>query len=227
MKTIIFVSKRNVYAMAKYTVFKRFVIMSFLSIQIGLHAQSRLSLCYWPSVIPQVERYDNSLDSILQTRLGDDYLFRFTVVPSFDPEYALQIELVGEQYYLKAISFDKNLWYAKDVAIINIDECSVEMETKLAEQVLLVSRQFIENRIDSVSLGGVIDGNLYQFVIKDKDSIQCGQIQQPDHDYPLDNMCKLCAQLKDWCLAENKSEILIEEEINRLLIKLNSEGLPK
>ena len=213
--------------MVKNTIFKQLVIVIFLSIQIGLNAQSRLSLCCWPNVIPQVERYNNSFDSILQTRLGDDYLFRFTVVPSFDPEYAWQIELVGEQYYLKVISFDKNLWYAKDVAKINIDECYIELEPKLAEQVLFLNRQFIENRIDSVSLGGVIDGNLYQFVIKDKDSIRCGQIREPNQNSPLDNLCRLCANLKDWCLIESNSKVLIEEKVNSLIIKLNSEELFK
>lgn len=213
--------------MSKYAIIKQFVFVIFLSIQIGLNAQSRLSLCYWPNVIPQVERYDNSIDSILQTRLGDDYLFRFTVEPSFDPEFAWQIELIGEQYFLKVISFDKNLWYTKDVAKINIDECYIEMETKLAEQVLFLNRQFIENRIDSVSLGGVIDGDLYLFVIKDNDSIQCGQIREPKQDSPLDYLCRLCAQLKDWCFVENNSKVLIEKEITRLIIKLNSEGLLK
>ena len=78
--------------MVKYTNLKQFVIVILLSIQTGLNAQSRLSLCYRLEVIPQIESYYNSFDSILQARLGDDYLFRFTVEPSFEPEYALQIE---------------------------------------------------------------------------------------------------------------------------------------
>ena len=180
------------------------LLLSILALNGKTVAQSRLSLCYRLDVIPQVECYYNSLDSIFQTRLGDDYLFRFTAMPSFDPEYALQIESVEEQYYLKVVSFDKNLWYAKDAAGINIDECSVELETELAEQVLFLSRQFVDNKIDSVSVGGTIDGDLYQFEINENGAISCGQIREPVSDSPLGRFCLFCTHLKDLCLTENK-----------------------
>lgn len=169
-------------------------------------AQTRLSLCYRLDVMPQVECYYNSLDSVLQTQLGDEYLFRFIVIPSFDPEYALQIESVEEQYFLKVISFDKNLWYAKDAAGINIDECFVELETELAEQVLYLSNQFIDNKIDSISIGSTIDGDLYQFEINENGVISCGQIREPVSDSPLGRFCLFCTRLKDLCLTENKSK---------------------
>ena len=181
------------------------LLLSILALNGKAVAQSRLSLCARFDVTPQLKSYYNSLDSILQTRLGDDYLFRFTAMPSFDPEYALQIESVDEQYYIKVISFDKNLWYAKDAAGINIDECFVELETELAEQVLYLSRQFIDNKIDSVSIGSAIDGDLYQFEINENGVISCGQIWEPSSDSPLNRFCLLCAHLKDLCLTENKS----------------------
>ena len=182
------------------------LLLSIFTLNGKAFAQSRLSLCARFDVTPQLKSYYNSLDSILQTRLGDDYLFRFTAMPSFDPEYALQIESVDEQYYIKVISFDKNLWYAKDVTDINIDECFVELETELAEQVLYLSNQFIDNKIDSVSIGSTIDGDLYQFEINENGVISCGQIWEPAPESPLDHFCLLCARLKDWCLTENKSK---------------------
>ena len=182
------------------------MLLSILALNGKAVAQSRLSLCARFDVTPQLKSYYNSLDSILRTRLGDDYLFRFTAMPSFDPEYALQIESVDEQYYIKVISFDKNLWYAKDAAGIHIDECFVELETELAEQVLYLSRQFVDNKIDSVSIGGTTDGDLYQFEINENGVISCGQIWEPASESPLDHFCLLCARLKDWCLTENKSK---------------------
>lgn len=182
------------------------LLLSILALNGKAVAQSRLSLCARFYVTPQLKSYYNSLDSILRTRLGDDYLFRFTAMPSFDPEYALQIESVDEQYYIKVISFDKNLWYAKDAAGIHIDECFVELETELAEQVLYLSRQFVDNKIDSVSIGGTTDGDLYQFEINENGVISCGQIWEPASESPLDHFCLLCARLKDWCLTENKSK---------------------
>jgi hypothetical protein len=181
------------------------LLLSIFTLNGKAFAQSRLSLCARFDVTPQLKSYYNSLDSVLQTQLGDECLFRFTVMPSFDPEYALQIESVEEQYFLKVISFDKNLWYAKDAAGINIDECFVELETELAEQVLYLSRQFVDNKIDSVSIGGVTDGDLYQFEINENGVISCGQIWQPAPDCPLNRFCLLCAHLKDGCLTENKS----------------------
>ena len=177
-----------------------------ISLQKNIAAQSRLSHCTRFDVTPQLKNYYNSLDSVLQSRLGDEFLFRFTVMPSFDPEYALQIELVEEQYYLKVISFDKNLWYANNAVNINIDECTAVMETEVAEHVLCLGRQFVDNKIDSVSFGGVMDGTTYLFEIKENEVISCGQIEEPFPDSPLDNMCKLCVHLKEWCLTENKSK---------------------
>ena len=58
--------------MVKNTIFKQLVIVIFLSIQIGLNAQSRLSLCCWPNVIPQVERYNNSFMEELNIILGTE-----------------------------------------------------------------------------------------------------------------------------------------------------------
>jgi hypothetical protein len=181
------------------------LLLSIFTLNGKAFAQSRLSLCARFDVTPQLKSYYNSLDSVLQTQLGDEYLFRFTVMPSFDPEYALQIESVEEQYFLKVILFDKNLWYAKDAADINIDECFIELETELAELVLYLSRQFVDNKIDSVSIGGVTDGDLYQFEINENGVISCGQIWQPAPDSPLNRFCLLCAHLKDLCLTENKS----------------------
>ena len=181
------------------------LLLSIFTLNGKAFAQSRLSLCARFDVTPQLKSYYNSLDSILQTQLGDEYLFRFTAMPSFDPEYALQIESVEEQYFLKVILFDKNLWYAKDAADINIDECFIELETELAELVLYLSRQFVDNKIDSVSIGGVTDGDLYQFEINENGVISCGQIWQPAPDSPLNRFCLLCAHLKDLCLTENKS----------------------
>ena len=182
------------------------LFFSILALSGKAVAQSRLSLCTRFDVTPQLKSYYNSLDSIFQTRLGDDYLFRFTAMPSFDPEYALQIESVEKQYYLKVISFDKNLWYAKDAAGIHIDECFVELETELAEQVLYLNKQFIDNKIDSVSIGSTIDGDLYQFEINENGVISCGQIWEPAPESPLNRFCLLCAHLKDGCLTENKSK---------------------
>ena len=182
------------------------LLLSIFTLNGKAFAQSRLSLCARFDVTPQLKSYYNSLDSVLQTQLGNEYLFRFTVMPSFDPEYALQIESVEEQYFLKVILFDKNLWYAKDAADINIDECFVELETELAEQVLYLSKQFIDNEIDSISIGSTTDGDLYQFEINENGAISCGQIWEPAPESPLDHFCLLCARLKDWCLTENKSK---------------------
>ena len=143
------------------------LIVFFLSIQIGLNAQSSLSSCYRMDFIPQIESYYNSLDSIFQTRLGDNYL------------------------------------------------------SQTAEQLLLLSKHFIENRIDSISIGPTTEGDLYLFETKENGMISCGQIRGPIPDCPLKHMCRLCTYYKDWCLTENKSK-MIKSEINKLAIMLNT-----
>lgn len=199
---------------------KQFTLMLFLGIQIGLAAQTSLSLCYEIDIIPRIERYNRSLDSILSSCLGDDYLFRLVATPSFDPEYALQVELVGKSHLLKVISFDQNLWYAKDVANIGINECQIGMETQVAEQMLKIVKHFMDNRIDMVSAPSCIDGNTYQFEIRENGAIDCGQIHEPAPNSTLGKLCKLCDLLKDCCFAGNKPDELANEEILDLFRKL-------
>lgn len=120
-----------------------------------------------------------------------------------------------------SLSFNKNMWYAKSIADIHMDECLIELETQTAEQVLLLSKHFIENRIDSISIGPTEDSDLYLFETKENGMIACGQIWGPIPDCPLKQMCRLCTYYKDWSLAENKSK-MIESEINKLAIMLNT-----
>lgn len=120
-----------------------------------------------------------------------------------------------------SLSFNKNMWYAKSIADIHMDECLIELETQTAEQVLLLSKHFIENRIDSISIGPTEDSDLYLFETKENGMIACGQIWGPIPDCPLKQMCRLCTYYKDWCLAENKSK-MIKSEINKLAIMLNT-----
>lgn len=75
-----------------------------------------------------------------------------------------------------SLSFNKNMWYAKSIADIHMDECLIELETQTAEQVLLLSKHFIENRIDSISIGPTTEGDLYLFETKENGMISCGQI---------------------------------------------------
>ncbi len=196
---------------------KQFTLMLFLSIQIGLAAQTSLSLCYEMDIIPQIERYNHSLDSILSTCFGDDYLLRLVATPSFDPEYALQVELAEQSYLLKVISFDQNLWYAKDVASISVLECIVGMETQFAEQMLEIVKHFMDNRISKVSFPCCTDGDTYQFEIRENAGIVCGQVHEPAPNSPLGKLCSLCNLIKDCCLMGSRSDAIVKEEILKLL----------
>ena len=196
---------------------KQIALMLFVSIQIGLAAQTNLSLCYEMNIIPRIERYNRSLDSIVSARLGDIYLVRLVVTPSFDPEYALQVELAEQSYLLKVISFDQNLWYAKDVASISVLECIVGMETQFAEQMLEIVKHFMDNRISTVSFPCCVDGDTYQFEIRENGAIVCGQVHEPAPNSPLGKLCSLCNLIKDCCLMGSRSDAIVKEEILKLL----------
>jgi hypothetical protein len=204
---------------------KQIALMLFVSIQIGLAAQTNLSLCYEMNIIPRIERYNRSLDSIVSARLGDNYLVRLVVTPSFDPEYALQVELAEQSYLLKVISFDQNLWYAKDVASISVLECIVGMETQFAEQMLEIVKRFMDNRISTVSFPCCVDGDTYQFEIRENGAIVCGQVHEPAPNSTLGEFCRLCDLLKDCCLEESRSVVFDSEKIFNLVQKITKDSL--
>ena len=201
---------------------KRLILAILLSCQIGLVAQSKLSLCYRIETIPKIENYYQSLDSIISTCLGDDFLARVVASPSFEPEYIMQIELVEKKYYLKVISFDNNLWYAKKVTDLTINECNYDLETQIAERVLYLCKQFIDDRMDSVAIG-FTDGDLYQFEVKVDGALSCGQVREPASFCPLGSMCNLCDQIKDLCFMKNKPATILKEELQQQLFKLTTE----
>lgn len=199
--------------------------MLVLSIRMGVSGQTSLSLCYEMDMIPRIERYNRSLDSILSTCLSDDYLFRLVAKPSFDPEYALQMELVEGTFVLAVLSFDQNIWYAKDANNIIVNEYKSRVEKQFAELMLSCVKQFINNRINLVCPPSCMDGDEYQFEIKENNTIICGQVNAPVINSPLGELCRLCNLLKDRCLMEEKTVSFVEEEFFRLKLKIDVDNL--
>lgn len=209
--------------MVTRNIIKHFLLVLFLSIQHGLVAQSNLSLCYKMDFLPEIEGYYQSLDSIASTHLGDDYLIRFAAITSFKPEYAMQMELVERKYFIKVISFDRNLWYAKDIDSIKINESQIEVETEAAEQLLYIGKYFIENRIDSVCSPNSMDGDKYQFEVKEDEIITCGQIHNPIPNSPIEKLCRLCNSFKDVYLNINESDIIVNDEFIKFLMEITAD----
>lgn len=104
------------------------LLLLLLSCVLG-KAQDRLGFCPLKNAKELFDDYDERLEQILHHNLSEDYLARCVFIPSFEPEWALQIEKDAESgnCQICALTFEKNLWYQKE------DEVGVSKKTMLID----------------------------------------------------------------------------------------------
>lgn len=89
-----------------------------------MKAQDRLGFCPLHELKFLFDGYDERMETILQDHLSDDFLVRCIYMPSFDPEWVLQIERDPELgcYQIITLSFEKKPLVSQERHHKNVDE---------------------------------------------------------------------------------------------------------
>lgn len=144
-----------------------------------MKAQDRLGFCPLHELKFLFDGYDERMETILQDHLSDDFLVRCIYMPSFDPEWVLQIERDPELgcYQIITLSFEKNLWCHKNDTI-RMSMNTMPIEQDQAIKLIDLTQLFLENKSDTLQMC-CLDGETIQFEINLCNYQQCGATQCP------------------------------------------------
>lgn len=136
------------------------------------------------------------MEKILQDHLSEDYLVRCIYMPSFDPEWVLQIERVPKlgNYQIITLSFEKNLWYHKNDTI-RTTKNTMHIEQDKAMKLIELTHLFLENKSNTL-LVGCQDGETIQFEINLCNNQQCGATICPSENSLTGRLVKSYEVLK-------------------------------
>ena len=151
--------------------------------------------------INQIKLYNLSLEKTIDSNLNQDYLIRFVAKPSFEAEYAFQIEEDSiDRYQIKAILFKENLWSAK-----NRDSIQVVTNNRIINSYLVLQIENIFKKATNSAMARKysnalgVDGVSYYFYRKsDSEVISCGECWSPSKNTPLFELVSICEILYDF-----------------------------
>ena len=131
------------------------------------------------------------MEKILQDHLSEDYLVRCIYMPSFDPEWVLQIERVPKlgNYQIITLSFEKNLWYHKNDTI-RTTKNTMHIEQDKAMKLIDLTHLFLENKSNTLIVG-CQDGETIQFEINLCNNQQCGATICPSENSLTGRLVKI------------------------------------
>lgn len=179
------------------TLLKQLLLLFLLLSCVLGKAQDRLGFCPLKNAKELFDDYDERLEQILHHNLSEDYLARCVFIPSFESEWALQIEKDTESGSCRicTLTFEKNLWYQKK------DEVGVSKKTMLIEDqkafdVINLVHVFIQNRSDFLTMECVEDGEMIEFEAPVDDVIQCGAIVCPSENSYLGRLVAIIEMMK-------------------------------
>ena len=111
------------------THFKQIIPLFLLLLCVSGKAQDRLNFCPLKNAKVLFDDYDERLEEYFDYYLSGDYLARCVFIPSFEPEWVLQIERDADlgSCRICTLTFEKNLWYQKE------DHVGVSKKTMLIE----------------------------------------------------------------------------------------------
>lgn len=172
------------------------LLLLLLSCVLG-EAQDRLGFCPLKNAKELFDDYDERLEKILHYNLSEDFLARCVFIPSFEPEWALQIERDTESksFQICTLTFEKNLWYQKE------DTVGVSKRTMLIEDVeafglINLVNVFIQNKSEFLTMGCVEDGEMIEFEALVAGVIQCGATVCPDENSYLGRLVAIIEMMK-------------------------------
>jgi len=147
--------------------------------------------------------YHLSVRKILYASLSRDPYFRMTVLPSFTPEWVVEIQdPIREVATVKYAVVDGKIWSNDAPEKLRVIERSIQISSELAQ----LLKQLLDKHLDGVryayseSLG--LDGTTYHFSnFRTGIGVRTGQTWSPEPQWPTDRLVKVTELLRDLTLV--------------------------
>jgi hypothetical protein len=153
--------------------------------------------------------YYSSVRKILFRGFSDNPEVRITIIPSFIPESALDIELdkQTEKYFLLYHKANPSIWYSHGKKIINVDSVRIEIEYNsflLIKRLFVIAINKVKYQSDSLRSAG-FDGTNYYYSVSDIGQ-RTGTIWSPSAGSKMSKLVEITDHLIQ--LMKSESDII-------------------
>jgi len=203
---------------------KIFYLILIILVTVDIYGQDKyLNPCIdFGGEIEQINKYNQDLETLINSRFKQDYLIRFIAKPSFSSEYSFQIEKDSLNYMIKTIMFQENIWYSK-----NRDSIKLNFTEMIIDSLMVKSIDRLYDKITSSAMnrkewiGGGEDGETYLFYKTTNVGLKnCGECWSPSEGTPLFELVSICNSLIDKTEKKNADFENVIERINLLYDKI-------
>jgi hypothetical protein len=166
-----------------------------------------------------VVRYYGTLLPILHSGFGKTPQARYTVAPSFSPEYAWSLENVDTDTPVLIVNtLKENLWYTRNSASATRRiPISRRLSTAIAELFQTVTGQIKKAAPQPV----ILDGVMHYFAATWADGkVREGETHSPDKGSAMDRLVVICEKIRALDGETAVTESGIEEDIASLIREL-------
>ncbi|MCK9414544.1 MAG: hypothetical protein M0Q53_19735 [Prolixibacteraceae bacterium] len=174
------------------------------------------------------KEYHDKVFSLLSAGMKVKPYARYTVLPSFEKEYAFSVEQVADGCYIISNSLSENYWYAGNKAEVKVISRRIKIDERLFQIIgdlfSLVTAQIRKPEQETVGLDGLkritmrADGVIYYFASTDNNGKELiGEKWSPGKHSLMGRLVKVCDTLYSLSIGKDLSFTALESELVRLI----------
>jgi hypothetical protein len=172
---------------------------------------------------PLIVRYFQVISATLlsENRPPKDINAYVVCLPSFSPEWALQLRRCSDGFILSMATAGRQLWSCADPGAVQVQRGETTIAEDLAAAIRHAWRDALAMvRHPSQALYG-LDGENYHFALSDPDiGRMAGWTWSPDEGSPPGKLVKLAETLRQYVLAGDAGRISLFRQVKRDLVEL-------
>ncbi len=165
---------------------------------------NKLTPCVDLRTINRINQYNENLEKIFRENLKEDYMLRFVAKPSFNPEYAFQINKIEDaNFEIAVLILHENLWNIQNNDSIQFSVISKRINCDFISSMDTLFRILTDSVSGVEAIGYGEDGVTYSFKYKSGDVVKCGEAWSPEDNSLLGDVVQICDNLILYAQGKN------------------------
>ncbi|WP_125042982.1 energy transducer TonB [Bacteroides faecalis] len=168
----------------------------------------------------ELGEYYRNVFSLLNTGFQQQPYARFTVIPSFSPEYAMSVEKKNGRYCLISNTLSRTYWQAEK-GTVKVEKKSVFISQSLYLSLGIIFRLVTSQIQDLDGSTAGLDGIVYYFTsVDNKGNVLSGRKWSPEKGSLMERLVLVCQSAYLLTIGESISEDALANEADVLLKEL-------
>ncbi len=151
--------------------------------------------------IPEIEEYNERMESLFSEKFAPDYIVRFVAKPSIEAEYAFQIcKIDSSVFEITTLTLKANLWNAKNTDSVYIKKRRIDEE--LVAEIDTLFKLLIDTALTKNAYGYGEGGDTYNLFYNSEGIVKCGEAWTPVTNSLLNEVIQVCDSLMRYAQGE-------------------------